>query len=316
MDLIIKEKVSQLLSLLDDEQKKEEIIEVNPILHQNLTNFLENQGSLSVDYKINNNLSLPISRELLGRVSLWYKDINGKWKINLYKINQLFLLFISLIFLIGCNRSSDESSEQNNYPEKIYDGTIVLKTQIEIDDFGRNNYTKITGSLSIIGDANSQKIKDLSPLKSIKFIGSRLSIMYNPELNSLKGLNSLEKVGEKIYISGNTNLTNIQDLNKLSEIGNFFYISQNYKLTNLNGIDKISYLSGLYLIDNTELQTLSGLENLIKIEKNLEIKGNVKLRNFCPIKNALNNHTVNTNNISGNFYNPTIIEIKNGNCSK
>src|SRR5690606_33815833 len=83
-----------------------------------------------------------------------------------------------------------EDIDDNN----VFDGRIWLKTQAELDAFGANNYTHITGQL-VIGtryELDFSDITDLSSLTSLISIGENLFIAGNENLANLNGLHNLE----------------------------------------------------------------------------------------------------------------------------
>ena len=225
------------------------------------------------------------------------------------------LLLLILTFAFSC--SSDDEDNQENFPEKIHEGTVHLNTQIEVDDFGAENYTKINGGLYIESEFNSQKITDLSSLSSLKFISSRLWVAYNSELTSLQGLNTIETVGEKLYILGNS-IENLNGLNSLTSIGNETYIGNNDNITNLNGLNNVNSFTSIHIYNNESLTTLNGLDNLNNIDNYLKVYGNENLSNFCSLQNALVNSTDNfvVDDIYDNLFNPSMEDIINGNCSQ
>lgn len=228
------------------------------------------------------------------------------------------LLRLTFLVLILLSCSNDDETNGNSYPEKIFEGSVNLNTQIEVDEFGAENYTKITGSLHIQGEFNSQKITDLSPLQSLKFVGSRLFIGYNSDLQNLNGLNSLETIGEKMYIIGNSSLNNLSGLSNLSQIGDEVHISSNYSLLNLQGLSSFSSLTTLYVTNNENLVTLNGIENLSNIDNWLKIYENANLENFCALQNVLTNSTNEfiVVQIYDNLFNPNKDDILDGNCSQ
>ena len=89
MEQQIKNRILKLLSLLSEEQKDKDIIEINESDNENLVSFLKNDGLLVFDYKIEYENFKPYISEKAGTINLWHKNFNGTWTINLYYINRI-----------------------------------------------------------------------------------------------------------------------------------------------------------------------------------------------------------------------------------
>lgn len=84
-----REIINELLSLLNEEQKKEDIIEIRENENKKIFDFLEKNGFLNIHYTIENQPYQPIPTEKEASIDLWYKDINKTWKVNVFQINRL-----------------------------------------------------------------------------------------------------------------------------------------------------------------------------------------------------------------------------------
>ena len=184
------------------------------------------------------------------------------------KIKLLFLL-ISTLTLLNC--SSNDDSGNSPIPEKIFEGDVTLNTQIQVDDFGSQNYTKINGSLKIIGYTSMQKINNLNSLSTLNYIRDHFWIQTNSELTNLNGLNNIKTVGYRLSIYKNDLLSDISALNNINSIGTDLVIEENNSLNNLNGLNSITSIISFTLKNNLILSNLNGLNNLKKIESNLYI---------------------------------------------
>ena len=91
----------------------------------------------------------------------------------------------------------------------------------------------------------------------------------------------------------------------------------NIELENLEGLTNLETVGsgGILIEHNRILRSLEGLQNVSDIAETLSIKKNVLLRNFCAIQNIINSGNVDEIEILENFYNPTIQDFNNGNCS-
>lgn len=170
--------------------------------------------------------------------------------------------------------------------EKVFDGYVVLETQEEINDFGANGYSSITGLLQIKeGFGHRFSITDLKPLMSINSVAS-LFIMDNDALKSLEGLNNITSVVEDLTVYQNDALINIEGLNNLTSVKSEMIISANHALTNLNGLNNLTTV-GKYLKiqENISLIDLDGFEKLNSVGKSLWIRDNKSLSNLKGLKN-------------------------------
>lgn len=88
MDNNTLEKIENLLSILNEQEKKQDILEINQKENTEIYEYLEKIGNLHIDYTIEyENFFLP--RETEGSLYLWNKELNNKWKINLYNVNKM-----------------------------------------------------------------------------------------------------------------------------------------------------------------------------------------------------------------------------------
>ena len=174
----------------------------------------------------------------------------------------LVLAVISLAFT-SCS-SDDDNDNDIIYPENIYEGSVVLNSPIDIEQFGLLNYTTITGSLTISDPENEQHITNLDPLISLTHIDGNLNINNNPHLTDLSGLNNLTKIGSiagagKLYIQNNLSLTHLNGLENLTSSYGTSEISNNESLVNFCGL--INFTSNLTIYDNAYNPTLEDIQN-------------------------------------------------------
>ncbi|SRX55590.1 cadherin repeat domain-containing protein [Aequorivita sp. CIP111184] len=162
--------------------------------------------------------------------------------------------------------------------ENIYEGNVNLKTQDEVNNFGANNYTHITGALFIgIGDGTGfSDIHDLSPLNALERIDNNFLIGFNGNLTSTAGIENIRHLGGDLNFLNNPLLTNIVGLNNITAISGTLFIYNNDSLVNLDGLNQISSVNGfLQLYLNPLIYNLEWLGNLISIGQQLTI-------NYCP----------------------------------
>lgn len=89
MNKEIKLKINNLLSLLDEKLKEQDIVEITESENKSIYEYLEKEGFLNICYSVNYKQNSPIMTEKNASLNLWYKDINKNWIINVYQIFQI-----------------------------------------------------------------------------------------------------------------------------------------------------------------------------------------------------------------------------------
>ncbi len=203
--------------------------------------------------------------------------------------------------------------------ENIFEGNILLLTQEEVNNFGANQYTQITGILRVgtVATPNSSII-DLSPLSTIQRVND-LNIIANESLENLTGLENLTFVLGWIRIGLNTNLESITSLSSINnELNREIFIWQNPNLLSLQGLNNIPNIRNLNIEFNPLLTDLNALSDLFSIEDSrLVVRFNDNLSDLCGIQNAVLNSNIEPIDyfMEGNLFNPTLQDFEDGNCS-
>jgi hypothetical protein len=125
-----------------------------------------------------------------------------------------------------------------------------------------SNFPSVAGLTKTGGNLYFQdnQLTSLDSLSLLKSVGSRLSL-YNNNLSNVDGLWRLETVGAHLYLHNN-NLANVDGLSYLTSVGGNLYL-QNNNLQNVNALLSLETIGkGLDLRFNTNLQDLSGINNL------------------------------------------------------
>ncbi|MFN3996387.1 leucine-rich repeat protein [Algoriphagus sp.] len=239
------------------------------------------------------------------------KDINGFNKLE--KLNQLFS-----VSLAATPASSLTS----------INGLKSLKT---------------AGAVTISIDLNTSKLEEIKGLTSLTDVQTVFSLSGLPKLKEISGLGNLTTVGQDFHVNY-TGLTNLHAFKKLNRIGNgssgMFSLIQNNELTNLDGLEALKTCSQLSFNTNPKLTQINGLAGLEKIALgvsissnkslmnldglanwagatiNLIITSNEKLADLCGVTKIAKNGTVSNYNVNSNSYNPTLAQLKDGNCKK
>lgn len=250
------------------------------------------------------------------------------------KIKSCFFILFVFFFLSCC--SKDGGLDCNG---GTFTGNIRLDSQIEIDDFAKQCYTKIDGDLTIGHPYQETTVNDLSGLKSITEVTGRFRISYCKDLTTLKGLEGLTYAGG-LDIRQNHKLENLTGLNNLIQVGdliendtdhkNMFKIHNCYILESITALRNLKAAEGISLLSNYNLASLDGLENLTKVINpstyyNIEI-GAIDLHNsyyngitdYCALQNLFKNGEYDSKKVSivSNVFEPTIQNIIDGNCKQ
>ena len=161
---------------------------------------------------------------------------------------------------------------ESNTSGGIYEGNATLTTQQEVDDFGANNYSEITGNLLIGGDyANLTDITNLSSLNSITSVGGYLAIIYNPNLLNLDVLNSIIYVGSDFDLTSNDSLNDTNGLSSINFVGGMLSLGYCNSLTNIDGLSSLQTVQNHLNIRHSDFINLDGLSSLQNIGGNLSI---------------------------------------------
>lgn len=189
---------------------------------------------------------------------------------------------------IGTGYGNEQMFNTLEKPSTIYTGDIVLSTQLEVDNFGLNNYSEIVGNL-VLGYRSGHlesKIDNLESLISLTKITGNLYIYTNTLLENLDGLNNLTQIDGNLEIFNNKSLSNINGLNNLFRISGDFYLALNIALLNIDGLSNLDYIGNhIDITGNSSLVNIDSLSNITIINGLLLIDGNLSLKNVDGFSN-------------------------------
>lgn len=182
----------------------------------------------------------------------------------------------------------------------VYNGDVTLATQQEVDDFGAQCYTSITGHLRIgaisYSGSDGSDITSLLALQAINSINSltinnnilletleglenitsldNLSLLYNPILN-LTGLENLSVINNDLFYSVKGIKYSFEGLNNLTTIHGAFEINETldyqygipFAYRSFQGLDGLTSIGVFKMFYNEEFQSFEGLENLETVER-------------------------------------------------
>mgnify|MGYP006197284573 FL=1 len=206
---------------------------------------------------------------------------------------------------------------------------------------GLESVESITTIISISLCPSLSSLSGLSRLKAVDFFGIRdcpiVSVNALENLKTLNGisientsitsLHGLEKLTEikSIYIHRNENLLSMEGLQNLKSVHQTLSIYQNFSLASIQHLTGIVIctpaISGngvdLFIINNTALTSLDGLQNINVFNGKIMVTDNALLTDLCELENVLTIGSFTSPVvISNNTYNPTVTDILAGNCSQ
>ena len=170
---------------------------------------------------------------------------------------------------------------KDGYVEKIYEGDVILRSQQDVDDFGFQQYTHITGSLTI-GELQSRlsDIEDLKPLRDLTIVGRDLEIVFNGKLRSTLGFENLSSLGGGLAFGRNLVLEKIEGMQNITSIPENLEFFDNPELSNLDGINQIKNVGkGVYMYDMPKVRNLDWMINVSSI-------GGLLTIGYCGIENV------------------------------
>lgn len=172
--------------------------------------------------------------------------------------------------------------------DNIYEGSIELKTQQEVNDFGVNNYTRIIGSVTIgsVEEFVYSDIIDLSPLQSIRKVDYSLSVVRNSKLTSTVGLN-IDEVGYQLSIVENATLKTLEGLENITSLSFGLFLFGNNELSNVSQLGSLMEIGSLVLINCPLIPNIDFLSNITSL-KNLNIDSCDTLKNLDGLSNLTN----------------------------
>lgn len=262
-------------------------------------------------------------------------------------IRSFFLMFI--VLLAGCNKlvvkiyngdlTIQSQSELDAFGEQgytIFAGNLTIQYGINPND-SITNLDMLSSIIAIDSLAiwNNTYLSNLDGLKNLKTLNG-LSVCLNKNLENIDGLQNIASL-KNTYIAANNSLLNLGGLKNIDTVSERLFISQNQKINtivfnnlshvknliimgnnNLQGMEfnRLESVGGLTLVGNNNLTNLDGLSSLQNIDNYINISYNYELNDFCGIRTLIvNNGLGNDYLVNYNLFNPTIEDIKAGNCS-
>lgn len=199
--------------------------------------------------------------------------------------------------------TSEATFTTKPFSPRVFEGSVRLQNQQEVEDFGKEGFNIINGWLEIMDQYGpATDISDLSPLSglmeikgSVRIVRSQLKnlqgldklktvegpvqISSNPELVNIQGLEALTSMKGRLTISGHPLLENIDLFSNVQGI-NELYLVNNSKLVEVNLMQEVEVIHYLNISGNESLETVKGLEKLTEVQTKIEIFENPVLQNL------------------------------------
>ncbi len=225
-----------------------------------------------------------------------------------------------MLFFFACKKNETTSNDITPI-DKVFipEEDVWYPLYEDLKVFYDSGYNVIDADITISGIDSLTNLNFLSNVRSINGI---FRIYDNKNLLSLEGLNSIESIGSLLIGHQNdffvSNLINLNGINNLKKITGSLLVGYNNKLIDISGLETLQYIGFNCIIrDNNILSNLDGLHSLTFVVKDLVIVSNDSLTDLCAITELFVVGRVNELvNIGGNAFNPTVEDIKAGNCSQ
>ncbi|MEO1547414.1 MAG: hypothetical protein AAFU74_11760, partial [Bacteroidota bacterium] len=151
--------------------------------------------------------------------------------------------------------------------EKVFEGDTSLSNQQKIDDFVREGYTRVSGTLSITNGG-----LDITELVNLNKIDGGLAI-FETTLFNVDGLANLIQVGGGLFVDNNPLLQNLDSLSRVGSWNESISIGFNEVLTSITGIQNVGEnLNSVSLNRNIALRNIDIFQNTKVIKEFLQIE--------------------------------------------
>ncbi len=164
---------------------------------------------------------------------------------------------------------------------------------------GLQGITSLSQALVISESNGLTSLEGLNNLESIGFF----LVQNNVGLENFDGLENLTSVSQEIILGDNNDLQNMDALGNLEYIEQFL-IQGSPALQRLPNLVNITEINGRLAIISTDIQDVSGLENLERLGEGLTIANNENLQNLNALQNLI---SVGENTTPSEFINVLII---------
>jgi hypothetical protein len=279
-------------------------------------NYTKIVGGLTISGDITSISGLESLKKVYGNLSIWntlLTNIDGLKNTNIYPLpfpapNELLSISIRNNELL--QNLDGLQSISNPIDRMDIDNNTVLEN---ID--GLSNLSNISYSLEITGLDN---ITNLNGLSGISNPITSVIISNNDALTDASGLSNLPKitgVNSRFDFQNNDAITALNGLTNLTRVDGELSILNNALLENINGLSNLEFCGELAIQGHPKLINLNGLNKLKSITNRVYIGYNSVLADFCALNTLVTTDGYFGLSVYGNLYNPTLVDLQNGNCS-
>jgi hypothetical protein len=137
------------------------------------------------------------------------------------------------------------------------------------------------------------------------------------EINAFSANNYITIDGDFTIDENQTihDILNLEELASITTINGVFTIQNLYNLLDVPSFQNITSVGGINISNNWGILDIHSLLNITTNTGSITITNNPELGGFCGIRPLLQSGNFSGDyNVSGNYYNPTLQEIIDGNC--
>lgn len=196
------------------------------------------------------------------------------------------ILIMSLILVLSCNKDNQETSitSNSNVIEKIFVGSLINPSNIELQNFYNEGYTIINGDVKFIKD---EGLITFVAFSNVRKIEGSLFIENSPNLTNFNGLEKLEEIGNDFHYLGDgiDNINNIDGISNLKSIGRDLYISSLFNIDNLHCFKKLEFVGRDMNLFYLTIINVDFLKNITTINGNLLFYHLHQLENITGLSN-------------------------------
>lgn len=135
---------------------------------------------------------------------------------------------------------------------------------------------------TLIGDVTIQEIEDVAVLEGVTAIEGSLRIQ-NISFEAFDFLTNITEIGGSLFIEANEDLRALSDLGlgSLQSVGGSIYVRDNINLASLSGLENLQTVGqDLRVLRNESLESLSGPERISSIAGTLSVVFNDNLKSL------------------------------------
>ncbi len=238
--------------------------------------------SFNGDLEINYNTALPNLNALNGLTSLT-GDLYIRGSASLTDLSGLESLVLTIGDLGIIDNDALVSFDGINALTSV-DGDLLIEDNDALVDFNSlNSLSEVEGDLVI---RNNSSLTSLVGLFLLPNIGEDLILENLPSLTSLAGPNNLSTIGDDFrLVDLPPTITDLTDFLSLDSITSDFHIEQT-NLVSLAGLENITSLGGeLYIHSSDQLEDLTALQNLTSIGGQLLVRWSDGLESLAGLEN-------------------------------